>query len=242
MGLCWRSKEQDEFFDQHLPTYVRGFDEKTLKDDFWPHIIEEWFEKWPLSPPSDDLVEKEGSVEKATKVLRTRKVDVSINITSDAKHDPNLPPQQQIKRTFKTKGNDNSALLRNLGLEDGLPRKKSEVQMYMILYYETRIRETVVKRWAEDHVPSLESRDEVREPDEEIEPHESFDLTDPKIPISFKNSIAQTLYNAEPEVFKAEVRRQREAWHSDNNVKTVRTNDEDERLTLVRQYQKYVRI
>ena len=111
--------------------------------------------------------------------------------------------------------------------------------MYMILYYDTRIRQTVVKRWAEDRVASLESRVKVNIPEEEIEPHESFTLKDPKIPVSYKNAIAQKLYDAESEVIKAEVRKQREVWHSDHVLKTVRTDDDEERLTLVRQYQKY---
>jgi hypothetical protein len=151
----------------------------------------------------------------------------------------NLPPQQQIKRIFKSKSNENATRsTRNLHLDEGLPRKRSEVQMYMILYYDTRIRQVVVKRWAEDRVPSMESRVEVTIPEGEIESHESFTLRDPKIPITYKNAIAEKLYKAESEVIKAEVRSQREAWH---DGKTVRTDDEDERLALVREYQKYVR-
>ena len=111
--------------------------------------------------------------------------------------------------------------------------------MYMILYYDTRIREVVVKRWAEDGVKSLESRVEVNIPEDEIEPCESYTLKDPKIPIAYKNAIAQKLYEAESETLKAEVRKQKEAWR---NGKTVRTDDEDERLELVRQYQKCVTV
>ena len=59
---------------------------------------------------------------------------------------------------------------RNLHLEDPVPWKKSEVQMYMVLYYDTRIQTTVVKRWAEDGVPNLESRVEVNVPESEIDP------------------------------------------------------------------------
>ena len=112
--------------------------------------------------------------------------------------------------------------------------------MYMILYYDARIREIVVNEWAMDRVEKLESRVEVNIPEEEIESHESFSLKDPKIPIAYKNAIAQRLYDAESEDIKVEVRKQREAWHSDYSLKTVRTSDEDERLELVRQYQRYV--
>jgi hypothetical protein len=154
--------------------------------------------------------------------------------------DPNSPPRQQIKRVFKSKGIENAlGSHRNLHLDEGAPRKKSEVQMYMVLYYDTRIREAVVKRWAEDGVPSMESRHVVPVPENEIESQDSFLLKDQKIPIAFKIAIAQRLYDAEPEVIKAGVRSHREACGPGG--KTVRTNDEDERLSLVREYQRYVR-
>jgi hypothetical protein len=126
---------------------------------------------------------------------------------------------------------------RNLHLEEGIPRKKSDVEMYMILYYDTRIRETVIKAWAEDRVPALESRVEDTIPDDEIEPYESFLFKDSKIPISYKKGIAQKLFDAESDAFKAGVRVQKEAWQLG---KSVRTGDEEERVELVRQYQKYV--
>lgn len=149
-----------------------------------------------------------------------------------------LPCQQRVKRTFRT----DAALTstgkgRNLHLEEGMPRKKSDVKMYMTLYYDAKIRETVVKDWAKDPVEILESRVQVTIPDNEIEPHESFLFKDPKIPISYKKKIAQKLFNAESEAIKAEVRTQKEAWQYG---KTVRTSDEEERVELVRQYQKCV--
>lgn len=148
-----------------------------------------------------------------------------------------LTLQQQVKRVFKAKNAESVAgAQRNLHLEDGVPRKKSELQMYMILYYDSRIRETVVKQWAEDRIPSMESRVEVNIPENEIEPHDSFTMKDPKIPISYKNAIAQKLYEAESEAIKFEVRSQREAWLE--NGRTVHTKDEDERLALVRDYQR----
>ena len=77
--------------------------------------------------------------------------------------------------------------------------------MYMILYYDSRIRETVVKCWAEDGVPNLEYQTKVDIPEDKIAPHDSFDMKDPKIPISYKAAIARRLYKAESEVIKADV-------------------------------------
>ncbi|KAF9782108.1 hypothetical protein BJ322DRAFT_1110992 [Thelephora terrestris] len=218
MGNSWQSEDQKEFFDEYLTSYCSSRDEGKLRDEFWPMVIEEWFKRWPLSEPPAELVEKKGTVEKAKKVWKEKRID-------------------QIKRVFKARGADVIvASRRNLHLEDSAPRKKSEVQMYMILYYDSRIRQTVVESWAEDGVPCLESRVEVNIPESEIEPHDSFTLKDPKIPISYKHAIARKLYDAESAAIKAEVRLQRETWHE--NGRTVRTTDEDERLSLVRDYQK----
>ena len=127
---------------------------------------------------------------------------------------------------------------RNLQLEDGIPRKRSEVQMYMILYYNSRIREAVLKRWAEKHPPGSESGAEVNIPESDIEPQESHSVKDSKIPISYKHEVAMGLYENESEEIKREVRLQREAWNE--NGLTVRTSNEEDRLTLVREYQKFV--
>ena len=79
MPESWQDEEQKLFFEENLALYSRGRDEGTLKKTFWPMIIKEWFERWPLSEPPAELVEKnQGAVEKATKVWRNKKVEVSI--------------------------------------------------------------------------------------------------------------------------------------------------------------------
>ena len=149
------------------------------------------------------------------------------------------PRQQQVKRAFKQKCIESTlAGHRNLHLEDGPVRKKSEVQMYMILHYD-RIRETIAKRWEEDRVASLEAK-EVDLPNGLFDSRDSFSVKDQKIPINYKTSIARQLYEEEPEAVKVEVRAQREAWHPSG--RSVRTDDDEERLELVREYHKCVHI
>lgn len=80
MGGTRRTKDQDAFYNEHLPSFVRSFEARKLKDEFWPQVTKEWFDRWPLSAPPDKLVEEEGSVKKATTVLKSRKVEVSISI------------------------------------------------------------------------------------------------------------------------------------------------------------------
>ena len=60
-------------------------------------------------------------------------------------------------------------------------------------------------------------------------------FTDMKIPISYKNSIAQELWDAEDEATKKEVRAYR---NTESVAKTVYNTEGLERLELVREYAK----
>jgi len=125
---------------------------------------------------------------------------------------------------------------RNLRLDDHIPRKRSELQVYMSLYYNDRIRETVVDRWAKTGVTGMDfSGSEAQIPEDEISPEDSSFFRDTKIPLCFKNQIAKELYDAEEEEIKETVRSRRE---SEIAVKTVYDASEEDRLELVQGYQK----
>lgn len=114
----------------------------------------------------------------------------------------------------------------NLRLDDPAPQRRSEVQIYMTLYYNTRIRPVVVKRWADTGLTNMDfGRSEV--PEELVDPKDSLLLKDTKIPLGFKNEIALELYNAEAEEIKEVVQSKRE------EVKTVYNTSEEDRLDLV---------
>jgi len=147
------------------------------------------------------------------------------------------PSIQQIKRVFKVAADDSvTGGRRNLRLQDRRPRKRSEVQIYMALYYNDRIRSVVVKRWTETGVNMNFGRSDI--PEDEIDPEDSALLKDTQIPICFKNQVAQELYDGEDDDIKDVVRLRRE---TELSIKTVYTaaNDE-ERMELVRDYQKSV--
>ena len=102
----------------------------------------------------------------------------------------------------------------------------------MSLYYDTRIRPIVVKKWAEANIPNMDfSREEV--PEEEVDPEDSALFKDTKVPLFFKNLIAQQLYDVEEEEIKSEVRSKRDA---EILIMTVYDADEEARLELVREY------
>jgi len=72
----WQTPDQKVFVDNNIPLYVRSEGENLR--DFWKKIMGEWFEAWPLSDPPAELVTKEETFEKAQKVWKARKVEVSV--------------------------------------------------------------------------------------------------------------------------------------------------------------------
>lgn len=72
-------------------------------------------------------------------------------------------------------------------------------------------------------------------PEDQIDPEDSALLRDNKIPLSYKNQIAQELYDAEEEEIKQAVRSKRDA---ELLIQTVYSVNEEERLELVQAYQK----
>ena len=144
-----------------------------------------------------------------------------------------------MKQSFRTRADENpTGIRRNLHLEDGVPRVKSEVHMYMSLYYSERIRPTVQSRWEKERIPCLESNITSTIPESDLEPDEIPVFSDMKIPISFKNIVAKDLYEKETEEIKARVRSLRNAGADQN---TVYTTEGRERMELLEEYQKYVR-
>lgn len=77
MGKSWQLQDQKDFINSHLTSYTRSSDEGKLQE-FWPTFMKEWFEHWPLSEPPPELITKKGTVKKARKAWKKRKVEVSI--------------------------------------------------------------------------------------------------------------------------------------------------------------------
>lgn len=78
MGNSWQTQGQKEFFNEHITLYCTIRDEGSLKDDFWPKVTEEWFKCWLLTEPLADLIVKKGTIEKAQRAWKDKKIDVSI--------------------------------------------------------------------------------------------------------------------------------------------------------------------
>ena len=77
MGKSWQSDDHKAFFNLHIKSYSSSYDEGKLKE-FWPKIMGEWFERWPLSKPLTKIIKKEETIEKARKVWKVKMTEVSI--------------------------------------------------------------------------------------------------------------------------------------------------------------------
>lgn len=146
MPLSWQTPDQKSFIEDHFASYVQHSEKKTLKTLFWPDFFNKWFKTWPLPEPTSELIEKEKSVEKAAQLDRTRKINVSAFRMLTECFGSDSPSIQQLKRVLRGMADDGALSgRRDLRLEDRRPRKWSEVQVYMSLYYDTRIRPTILK-------------------------------------------------------------------------------------------------
>ena len=172
MGVSWQTPDQKAFLEDNFSSYTQHSASGTLKTAFWPSFFCKWFQQWPLPDPSPDLIEKVGSKEKAAQVDCSRKISVSTFHMSTECVGLGSPSIQQIKRVFKGAADDGATGgRRNLHLEDCCPRKQSEVQVYMALFYNNRIRSVVLKQWAETGVNLDFGRSEI--PKDEIDPEDS---------------------------------------------------------------------
>lgn len=108
----------------------------------------------------------------------------------------------------------------------------------MTLFYDSRIRPTVLLRWAKDKATYPGSTTVPDLPEDGALAEGAVDghiFKDMKVPISYKNSIAQELWDREDEVVKKQVRSRRESGPA---FKTVYNTEGKERSKLVLEYSK----
>lgn len=104
----------------------------------------------------------------------------------------------------------------------------------MSLYYDARIRQVVLQRWSVANITTINfSRSEI--PEDQVDPEDSALLKDTRIPLHFKNLVAQELYDAEEEEIKRTVRSKRD---EDLFAMTVYNARDEQRLELVEAYQR----
>ena len=63
----WTYEEQHTWLKAHKAQFIEANQRRAAAKEFFPNIIKEFQEKWPVSAPSQEEINEAGSVELATK-------------------------------------------------------------------------------------------------------------------------------------------------------------------------------
>lgn len=64
----WTTDEQEAWLEQRKAAFLEANQKKTAAKDFFPIIMKEFWEKWPVSPVTPQEINDAGGVELATQV------------------------------------------------------------------------------------------------------------------------------------------------------------------------------
>lgn len=68
----WTDEEQHTWLEAHKAQFIEANQRRAAAKEFFPNIIKEFREKWPVSAPSQEEINEAGSVELATKNKRDK--------------------------------------------------------------------------------------------------------------------------------------------------------------------------
>ena len=77
----WTTTEQEEWLKSQIQAFLKAHQNNTLKT-FFPPIIKEFRDKWPVDPLSDQEIEASTSVEQAKKEKRDKYDKVNLLLLS----------------------------------------------------------------------------------------------------------------------------------------------------------------
>jgi hypothetical protein len=123
-----------------------------------------------------------------------------------------------------------------LNLTEGVPKKMAAVQMYVKLYWESKIRQEVIKNWAP--TPETDLFDEADIGEDQITWDELTPM-DKNIPLWYRMKIGRDLYEAESDEVKEEVDRLRLREKEDAITARASINmfvTDEERLKVMKRF------
>jgi predicted nucleic acid-binding protein len=68
----WTTDEQEEWLEQRKPAFLEANQKKTAAKDFFPTVVEEFRQKWPVPPVTEQEIADAGSVELAKRVKQNK--------------------------------------------------------------------------------------------------------------------------------------------------------------------------
>jgi len=123
----------------------------------------------------------------------------------------------------------------SLNLTAGPPKKKAAVQMYVKHYWDTKVKQEVINKWAP--TPETDLFDETDIGEDQVA-WEALTPMEKNIPLWFRMEIGRKLYEAESDEIKSEIDRLREQEKEDSiaarTSSTTFTTDEERREVMKR--------
>jgi len=68
----WTTDEQEAWLEQRKPAFLEANQKKTAAKDFFPAVVEEFCQKWPVAPVTEQEIADAGSVELAKRVKQNK--------------------------------------------------------------------------------------------------------------------------------------------------------------------------
>ena len=73
----WTTDEQEAWLEQRKSAFIEANQKKTAAKEFFPIVIKEFCEKWPVSPVTQKEIDDAGSIELATRIKQGKYDKVS---------------------------------------------------------------------------------------------------------------------------------------------------------------------
>lgn len=68
----WTTKEQEEWLEERKSAFLEANQQRSAAKDYFPTIVKDFREKWPVMPVTQEEIQKAGSVELAERFKRER--------------------------------------------------------------------------------------------------------------------------------------------------------------------------
>ena len=123
-----------------------------------------------------------------------------------------------------------------LNLTAGPPRKKAAVQMYVKKYWESKVKQEVIDKWAPTPETDLFDKADIGE--DQVS-WEALTPMEKNIPLWFRMKVGRDLYEAESDEVKAEIDRLREKEKDDAAMVCASIDlfmTEEERLNVMKRF------
>ena len=141
-----------------------------------------------------------------------------------------------FNRTQSKHGISGEGVSASLNLTAGRPKKKAAVQTYVKHYWESKIKQKVIDKWAPTPETDLFNEADIGE---DQVAWEGLTPMEKNIPLWFRMEIGREMYEAEPDEIKVEIDRLRDQQREDAVVAHSSVNKfvtDEERLQVMKRY------